>query len=114
MAEGWEPKPSSIPLSKVKLGAKNGTGDLVLSDSWNNYSFFEIRSAYYESGWPAYGLILVPTISLSNTTDNTYSFIITDTVSTGSSFVQIGFIRPNTLRIIENPRNRYVVVFGII
>jgi hypothetical protein len=46
----------------TKLGYVQGTGEVSLSDNFNNYRYLFFTVGYYDSGYPSYGTAMFPTL----------------------------------------------------
>lgn len=81
------------------------TGEIQLSDSYLNYDFLYICSAYYSSGGARYGDILFPANNIVPS-----EFV---SFSTENGFVRVLPHGNTWVKVVTNPGKYPVVVYGI-
>ena len=96
-----------------RLGSKQGTGTVTLSNNISNFRFLYIRVGFYSSGFANYGTALIPTDGLNLTSDTTYAITI-PVYESAAGCVRVGFNNATTLRVDSTYNaDRWVAVYGV-
>lgn len=97
------------------LGNRQNTGSVTLSKAITGYRFVQARVGYYESGFPNFGSLIVPTSNISLTSSTTYDYVVPCVDGNGAiKQVKFGFTSATEAHVSVNDiSNAYVRFMGI-
>ena len=83
----------------VPIGNKQGTGELTLSDSIQNYRFLFVSLGFYGSGFPSYGSLFIPVNIINVTGNGDFNFRVNGYYSGNTYYSIFYFLSPSKVKI---------------
>lgn len=99
--------------TSTALGYTKVVGQYTLSEAFTNFKYIYIRVGYYNSGYPAFGALFIPTSQIVSSTDAAYANRVIYYSGSAVQYADILFESGTTVNIITNTDNQFIRFFGI-